>query len=176
MQAASEAAKSGMCSVIGLSSDKVDELCKAASEASGEQVQIANYLCNGNYAVSGAQAAVDKVCEIAKPEFKARMAVKLAVAGAFHTDFMAPAVTKLEEVLASVEVQKPRIPVISNVDAKAHSDPAVIKEILTKQVTAPVQWETIMGDLVAKGFDAAYELGPGKVLAGIMKRVDKKQT
>merc|ERR1719258_282725 len=82
---------------------------------------------------------------------------------------------KLEEVLASVEVKKPRIPVISNVDAKAHSDPAVIKEILTKQVTAPVQWETIMGNLVEKGFDSAYELGPGKVLSGIMKRVDKKK-
>jgi len=175
MQAAAEAAKSGMVSVIGLDKEKVADLCKAASDATGEPLQIANYLCNGNYACSGSMTAVEKAMEIAKPDFGARMAVKLAVAGAFHTDFMAPAVTKLEEVLASVEVKKPRIPVISNVDAKAHSDPAVIKEILTKQVTAPVQWETIMGDLVAKGFDAAYELGPGKVLAGIMKRVDKKQ-
>jgi [acyl-carrier-protein] S-malonyltransferase len=175
MQAAAEAAKSGMVSVIGLDKEKVADLCKAASDATGEPLQIANYLCNGNYACSGSMTAVEKAMEIAKPDFGARMAVKLAVAGAFHTDFMAPAVTKLEEVLASVEVKKPRIPVISNVDAKAHSDPAVIKEILTKQVTAPVQWETIMGDLVAKGFDAAYELGPGKVLSGIMKRVDKKQ-
>jgi len=119
-------------------------------------------------------AAVDKVCEMAKPEFKARMAVKLAVAGAFHTDFMAPAVGRLEEVLKEVEVTKPRIPVISNVDAKAHSDPAVIKDILTKQVTAPVQWETIMTDLVEAGYDAGYELGPGKVLSGIMKRISKK--
>merc|ERR1711990_1119151 len=137
-------------------------------------ISIANYLCNGNYACSGAMPAVEKVMEIAKPEFKARMAVKLAVAGAFHTDFMAPAVTKLEEVLQGVEVVKPRIPVISNVDAKAHSDPAVIKEILTKQVTAPVQWETIMKDLVAAGYETGYELGPGKVLSGIMKRTDKK--
>merc|ERR1719238_1144410 len=174
MQAASEAANSGMCSVIGLSSDKVDELCKAASEQSGKQIGIANYLCNGNYACSGAMEAVEKVIEIAKPEFKARMAVKLAVAGAFHTDFMAPAVSKLEEVLADVEVSKPRIPVISNVDAKAHSDPAVIKSILTQQVTAPVQWETIMNDMVGAGFEKGYELGPGKVLSGIMKRVDKK--
>merc|ERR1740121_931934 len=118
--------------------------------------------------------AVDKVVEIAKPEFKARMAVKLAVAGAFHTDFMAPAVPALEEVLKTVEVKKPRIPVISNVDAKAHSDPAVIKDILTKQVTSPVQLETIMTDLFAKGFERGYELGPGKVLSGIMKRIDKK--
>jgi len=173
MQAASEAASSGMVSVIGLDSDKVAELCAAASEAAGEPIAIANFLCPGNYACSGAASAVEKVVEMAKPEFKARMAVKLAVAGAFHTDFMAPAVAKLEEVLASVEVSKPRIPVVSNVDAKAHSDPEVIKSILTKQVTAPVQWETMMKDLVATGFDAGYELGPGKVLSGIMKRVDK---
>ena len=77
------------------------------------------------------------------------------------------------DVLAEVEVSKPRIPVVSNVDAKAHSDPAVIKSILTKQVTAPVQWETMMKELVSTGYEAGYELGPGKVLAGIMKRVDK---
>merc|ERR1719453_2317554 len=163
-----------MASVIGLDSEKVSDLCAAASEATGESVQIANYLCPGNYACSGSMAAVDKVCEMAKPEFKARMAVKLAVAGAFHTDFMAPAVGRLEEVLKEVEISKPRIPVISNVDAKAHSDPAVIKDILTKQVTAPVQWETIMQEIAAQGIDAGYELGPGAVLAGIMKRVDKK--
>ena len=174
MQAASDAASSGMVSVIGLDSDKVAELCAAAAEASGEKIAIANYLCPGNYAASGAMPAVEKVVEMAKPDFKARMAVKLAVAGAFHTDFMAPAVSKLEKVLSEVEVSKPRIPVISNVDAKAHSDPAVIKDILTKQVTAPVQWETIMTDLNAAGYEAGYELGPGKVLSGIMKRVDKK--
>jgi len=174
MQAASEAATSGMVSVIGLDSDKVGDLCAAASEASGQQIGIANYLCPGNYACSGSMDAVEKVMELAKPEFKARMAVNLAVAGAFHTDFMAPAVASLEKVLAEVEVSKPRIPVISNVDAKAHSDPAIIKDILTKQVTAPVQWETIMKELVAKGYDAGYELGPGKVLSGIMKRIDKK--
>ena len=174
MQEASEAASSGMASVIGLDKEKVAELCAAAAEATGKPIGIANFLCPGNYAVSGAMEAVEKVMEIAKPDFGARMAVKLAVAGAFHTDFMAPAVGTLSEVLATVEVSKPRIPVVSNVDAKAHSDPAVIKDILTKQVTAPVQWETIMTDLNAAGYEAGYELGPGKVLSGIMKRVDKK--
>lgn len=85
MQAASDAVDSGMVSVIGLDSDKVKELCEAASEKSGEKIQIANYLCKGNYAVSGAAKACDVVTEIAKPEFKARMTVRLAVAGAFHT-------------------------------------------------------------------------------------------
>jgi len=173
MQAASEAASSGMVSVIGLKSDQVEALCKAAAEQSGEPVQIANYLCNGNYACSGSTAAVAKVAEIAKPEFKARMAVKLAVAGAFHTDFMKPAVPALEAVLKEATIVKPRIPVISNVDAKTHSDPDVIKQILAKQVTAPVQWESIMQGLIDGGFEKGYELGPGKVLAGIMKRVDK---
>lgn len=85
MQAASDAVDTGMVSVIGLDSAKVKELCAAASEKSGEKIQIANFLCNGNYAVSGASKACDVVAEIAKPDFKARMTVKLAVAGAFHT-------------------------------------------------------------------------------------------
>jgi len=90
MQEAADMVESSMASVIGLSSEKVDEICSKASEETGQPVRIANYLCNGNYAVSGAKEAIDKVMEIAKPEFKARMAVKLAVAGAFHTDFMKP--------------------------------------------------------------------------------------
>jgi [acyl-carrier-protein] S-malonyltransferase len=85
MQAASDAVDTGMVSVIGLDSAVVKELCAAASEKSGEKIQIANYLCKGNYAVSGSSAACDAVTEIAKPDFKARMTVKLAVAGAFHT-------------------------------------------------------------------------------------------
>jgi [acyl-carrier-protein] S-malonyltransferase len=85
MQAASDAVDTGMVSVIGLDSGKVAELCEMASEKSGAKIQIANYLCAGNYAVSGASAACDAVAELAKPEFKARMTVRLAVAGAFHT-------------------------------------------------------------------------------------------
>lgn len=173
MQAASDAVDSGMVSVIGLSKDKVAELCAAASEKSGEKIQIANYLCNGNYAVSGSSKACDVVAEIAKPEFKARMTVKLAVAGAFHTDFMAPAVSALEEVLAEVKISKPRIPVISNVDAKPHSDPDTIKKLLATQVTSPVLWENTMDSVLSKGFERAVELGPGKVTAGILKRFDK---
>jgi [acyl-carrier-protein] S-malonyltransferase len=174
MQAASDAADSGMVSVIGLDKEKVAELCEAATAKSGAKIQIANYLCNGNYAVSGASAACDVVAEIAKPEFKARMTVKLAVAGAFHTEFMAPAVKSLEEVLKTVTITKPRIPVVSNVDASPHSDPDVIKQLLATQVTSPVMWEKSMETLLSKNFGQAYELGPGKVTAGILKRFDKK--
>jgi [acyl-carrier-protein] S-malonyltransferase len=173
MQAASDAVQSGMVSVIGLDKEKVGQLCEMAKEKSGESIQIANYLCNGNYAVSGALKACDVVAELAKPEFKARMTVKLAVAGAFHTDFMAPAVEALEKVLADVEIKKPRIPVISNVDAKPHSDPETIKKLLATQVTSPVLWENTMESMLGNGFEKAYELGPGKVTAGILKRFDK---
>jgi len=173
MQAASDAVESGMVSVIGLDKEKVAELCEAASEKSEEKVQIANYLCKGNYAVSGSLKACDVVAEIAKPEFKARMTVKLAVAGAFHTDFMAPAVSALEDVLDTIEIKKPRIPVISNVDAAPHSDPAEIKKLLATQVTSPVLWENTMDLILGKDFERAVELGPGKVTTGILKRFSK---
>ena len=175
MQAAADATASSMASVIGLSSDKVDELCKAASEqCGGEPVQIANYLCNGNYAVSGSVAAIDKVAEIAKPEFKARMVVKLAVAGAFHTDFMAPAAEALTAGLADTPIETPKIPVISNVDVEPHTDADSIRATLAKQLTSPVQWEKTLTTLLAGGLETSTEVGPGKVIAGIMKRVDKK--
>mmetsp|Transcript_70041 Transcript_70041/g.146028 ORF Transcript_70041/g.146028 Transcript_70041/m.146028 type:complete len:370 (-) Transcript_70041:33-1142(-) len=174
MQAASEAAESGMVSVIGLDTEKVKALCAKASELAGEPIQIANYLCPGNYAVSGAKSACAKVAEIAKPDFKARMTVPLAVAGAFHTDFMGSAVEKLAQVLSEVEVVKPRIPVISNVDAAPHSDPAVIKEILTKQVTSPVMWEKTIAQMMERDYEQGYECGPGKVVAGIVKRINKE--
>jgi [acyl-carrier-protein] S-malonyltransferase len=106
--------------------------------------------------------------------FKARMTVRLAVAGAFHTHFMGPAVEKLEAALAITDLKTPRIPVISNVDAEPHSDPVTIKKILAKQVTSPVQWETTLKTILGKGLQTSYELGPGKVIAGIVKRIDKK--
>jgi [acyl-carrier-protein] S-malonyltransferase len=173
MQAASDAVDTGMVSVIGLDKEKVADLCEMASSTSGSKIQIANFLCSGNYACSGASEAIQVVMERAKPDFKARMTVKLSVAGAFHTAFMEPAVDSLRQVLDAVEIQKPRIPVISNVDAKPHSDPAVIKELLATQVTSPVLWENTMELVLSRGFEQAYELGPGKVTAGILKRFDK---
>eukprot|EP00879_Flechtneria_rotunda_P003738 GHRR01003976.1.p1 GENE.GHRR01003976.1~~GHRR01003976.1.p1 ORF type:complete len:351 (+),score=140.96 GHRR01003976.1:61-1113(+) len=177
MQAAAEAAKSGMVSVIGLNKEKVAALCEAATKEVGEDkaIQIANYLCNGNYAVSGSSEGCEAVERLAKdPQFKARMTVRLAVAGAFHTKYMAPAAEKLQEALNNTTIVAPRIPVISNVDVQPHSDPETIKQILTKQLTSPVQWETTLQTLLNKGLQKSYEVGPGKVIAGIMKRIDKK--
>lgn len=174
MQEASDAAQSAMVSVIGLDAKKVQMLCDAANEEvdAENRVQIANYLCTGNYAVSGGMKGVEAVEAKAK-SFKARMTVRLAVAGAFHTRFMEPAVSRLEAALAATEIRTPRIPVISNVDAQPHSDPATIKKILARQVTSPVQWETTVKTLLGKGLKNSYELGPGKVIAGILKRIDK---
>ncbi|CDY10718.1 BnaA05g12180D [Brassica napus] len=174
MQAAADAAKSAMVSIIGLDSEKVQQLCDAANQEveEADKVQIANFLCPGNYAVSGGLKGIEAVEAKAK-SFKARMTVRLAVAGAFHTSFMEPAVSRLEAALASTEIRSPRIPVISNVDAQPHADPDTIKKILARQVTSPVQWETTVKTLLSKGLKSSYELGPGKVIAGIFKRVDK---
>ncbi|KXZ48432.1 hypothetical protein GPECTOR_28g842 [Gonium pectorale] len=174
MQAAADAQPSSMVSVIGLDSAKVAELCKAATAEAGEDkpVKIANFLCPGNYAVSGSKEGCDAVEKLGK-SFGARMTVRLAVAGAFHTEYMSPAVGKLREALAATTISTPRIPVVSNVDAAPHSDPEVIKDILSRQVTSPVLWENTVKILMEKGMTKSYEIGPGKVIAGIVKRIDK---
>lgn len=177
MQAAADAQPSGMVSVIGLDAEKCNALCAEATEKAGEgSVVVANYLCNGNYACSGSIPGCEAIEEIAKPNYKARMTVRLAVAGAFHTEYMSPAVDSLKEVLATTEFKQPRIPVVSNVDAAPHSDPDTIKDILAKQVTCPVLWENSMKAMQEQGLEQSFELGPGKVVAGIWKRIDKTHT
>eukprot|EP00595_Chromulina_sp_UTEXLB2642_P000416 CAMPEP_0196762278 /NCGR_PEP_ID=MMETSP1095-20130614/1686_1 /TAXON_ID=96789 ORGANISM="Chromulina nebulosa, Strain UTEXLB2642" /NCGR_SAMPLE_ID=MMETSP1095 /ASSEMBLY_ACC=CAM_ASM_000446 /LENGTH=288 /DNA_ID=CAMNT_0042112863 /DNA_START=174 /DNA_END=1040 /DNA_ORIENTATION=+ len=174
MQLAADAVQSGMVAVIGLGIPEVQKICDEAAIKSGEPVTIANYLVDGNYAVSGGSKACEAVKEIA-PTYGARMAVPLAVAGAFHTSFMQPAVSKLKEALSTVTISRPRIPVISNVDAKPHYEESEIKEILARQVTEPVQWETIVSTMVKNPeFVKAYEIGPGTVCRGIVKRYGKK--
>lgn len=174
MQAAADASSSGMVAIIGLDIATVEKICVKAAEMSGKPISIANYLVDGNYAISGAKEACDAAREIA-PEMGARMALQLAVAGAFHTSFMEPAVAKLQKVLAEVNIVAPRLPVISNVDAMPHYDPNEIRDILARQVTNPVQWETIITAMVkAPEFEKAYELGPGTVCRGIVKRFGKK--
>lgn len=170
MQAAANATPSGMVSLLLLDREKVQELCRQASDLG--TIQIANHLCPGNIVVSGAKAACEKIAALA-PDAGGR-AIPLTVAGAFHTAIMRPADEQLALALAHVEICPPRIPVVSNVDAQPHSDPAEIRQILVQQVLNPVLWEDSMRLLLSQGIDKMYEIGPGKVLKGLMKRIDRK--
>jgi [acyl-carrier-protein] S-malonyltransferase len=122
--------------------------------------------------VSGDKAACARIIELA--EAAGAKVVPLTVAGAFHTDLMKPADEQLAAALAAVDLKSPRIPVVSNVDAEAHADPAEIKGLLVRQVLQPVRWESSVRRLLADGFDKFYEVGPGKVLKGLMKRTERK--
>ena len=128
-------------------------------------------MCPGNTVVSGDRAACEKAAALAE---EGGRAIPLSVAGAFHTPIMQSAVEELKAALADVEIQSPRIPVISNVDAQSHSDPAEIKELLIQQVVSPVKWEESIRLLLNDGYEEFYEIGPGKVLTGLMKRISRK--
>jgi [acyl-carrier-protein] S-malonyltransferase len=170
MQAAAEASPSGMMSVIGAEPCQVEKLC-AASRSAG-LMQVANLLCPGNLVVSGAKAACDKLEQLAAGA--GVRTVRLAVAGAFHTRLMKPADDQLATALAEVLMQRPRIPVWSNVDAQPHTDPEEFRHLLVNQVVQPVLWEQTMRNLLAQGVDRFYEIGPGRVLTGLLKRVQRK--
>ena len=171
MQEAADATPSGMVSVLGLEKAAVEDLCERARQ--GDTLRIANLLCPGNIVVSGANAACERLAEMA-PAAGAMKAVPLAVAGAFHTPLMAPAANRLREALADAHFSRPTIPVVSNVDALPHDDPDEIRELLLKQLVSPVRWEDSLRYLLAQGYDQFYEVGPGRVLRGLLKRVDRK--
>jgi [acyl-carrier-protein] S-malonyltransferase len=170
MQEAADATPSGMVSILGLERVEVESLCEKARE--GEILKIANYLCPGNIVISGTLAACERAAEMARRQ-GAMKAVPLAVAGAFHTEIMRPADQRCAEALSQVPMRKPRIPVISNVDALSHDDPEEIRQILVRQVLQPVRWEDSMRNLVQQGFDQFYEVGPGRVLRGLLRRIDR---
>lgn len=170
MQAAADATPSAMVSVVGLEQPQVEELCaKARSEG---LIKLANLLCPGNIVVSGTMAAITALEKHA--ETAGARTIRLAVAGAFHTSLMKPADDILAAALAKVLLQAPRIPVWSNVDAQPHTDPQEIRGLLVRQVVQPVLWEQTLRGLLADGFDRFYEIGPGRVLAGLLKRVQRK--
>jgi [acyl-carrier-protein] S-malonyltransferase len=170
MQVAADATPSGMVSILGLDQSQVEDVC--AKARGGETLEIANLLCPANIVVSGTQAA----CARAEQEGQAMggRTVRLAVAGAFHTNLMKPADEALTAALAQVTIRPPRFPVWSNVDGKPHHNPEEIRQLLVKQVLSPVLWEQTMRNLLAAEFDVFYEIGPGRVLAGLLKRVQRK--
>jgi [acyl-carrier-protein] S-malonyltransferase len=171
MQAASDAMPSGMVSILGLERDQVESVCQQAR--SQGLLQVANLLCPGNIVVSGTNAACEKAAELAD-EMGAMKTVPLPVAGAFHTELMRPADEALAEVLAGIELRRPEILVVSNVDARPHNLPEEIRELLVRQVVTPVLWEDSMRFLIGEGFDQFYEVGPGRVLRGLLRRIDRK--
>jgi [acyl-carrier-protein] S-malonyltransferase len=170
MQAAAEATRSGMVSALLLEPSQVGDVVTEARAAG--RLWIANYLCPGNTVLSGEMAAIDAAEKLI--EAKGGKPVRLAVAGAFHTELMKPADEKLAAALAGVGMQAPRIPVWSNVDAKPHTDPGEIRSLLVRQVLDPVRWEETVRGLLGEGVERFYEIGPGKVLAGLLKRVHRK--
>jgi len=172
MQEAADAQPSGMVSLLGLSLEQVEAICAEARDG-GEVLQVANHLCPGNIVVSGHNAACERAAELAL-KAGAMKAIPLAVAGAFHTPLMSQAIKPLEEALASTRLESPEIMVVSNVDARPHHDPAEIRQLLCRQVVSPVRWEDSMRYLLDQGFDQFYEVGPGRVLRGLLKRIDRK--
>lgn len=170
MQDAADTTPSGMVSMLLLDKEKVEEICQQASEVG--QIQIANMLCPGNIVVSGVNTACEKAAELA--DAAGGRAVPLAVAGAFHTSIMKPADTRLAEALAATDITAPEIPVVSNVDAATHSEPDEIRDLLVRQVISPVLWEDSIRQMIDGGIDEFYEIGPGKVLRGLLKRINRK--
>lgn len=171
MQEAALATPSGMVSILGLDPAAVDEVCERVARYG--RLWKANLLGPGNVVVSGEASALEHVCPIAT-ELGAMKVVPLAVAGAFHSDLMKPADSRLAGVLAETTMHALRIPVYSNVDARARHEPEDLKDSLVRQVLSGVRWEESMRAMLADGFDTFYEVGPGRVLTGLLKRIDRK--
>jgi [acyl-carrier-protein] S-malonyltransferase len=170
MQECAEQRPGAMLAVLGVDRDKLVALCDECR--AGDVLEVANVLCPGNIVASGSKAAVGRL-EAAALAAGAMKCVPLEVAGAFHTALMQPAVERLTAALAAAEFRAPRIPVVSNVDARPHTDPAEIKALLARQVVGVVEWNASMAYILSTGVRSIWEVGPGRVLRGLMKRIDR---
>lgn len=168
MQAACDSTPSTMAAVLGLDDEVVEKICLDTEGI----VVAANYNCPGQLVISGEIKAVEKACA-ALTEAGARRALMLPVGGAFHSPLMEPARERLAQAIANTEIQTPRCPIVQNVSAKPESDPERIKANLIAQLTAPVRWTQSMHTMIEMGATAAIEVGPGKVLQGLFKKVDR---
>ena len=169
MQKACEANPSTMAAILGLDDQIVEEVCKNVEGI----VVAANYNCPGQLVISGENQAIEKACEKLS-EAGARRALRLPVGGAFHSPLMEPAKMELKEAIDNTSFNIPICPIYQNVDAKAVTDPKQIKENLIAQLTAPVRWTQIMQNMISDaGEIEVIEVGPGKVLQGLFKKVDR---
>jgi [acyl-carrier-protein] S-malonyltransferase len=175
MQAAADATEGAMVSIIGLEEEKVQQLCSEAGQ--DEILRAVNFNCPGQIVVSGTKAACKRAAEMAE-KYGAIKAVPLEVAGAFHTEMMAAAAETLSQALQNTQISglsdTSKITTIANIDAEYYTNPEKIREGLTKQLTCPILWQKCMERLLADGIEEFYEIGPGRVLTGLMKRINRK--
>lgn len=173
MQAASDAPPSGMISLLGADLEVAEAIATEAAE--GEVLSVANLLSPGQIVLSGTKTALARVPEMAKAR-GIRRAIPLNVAGAFHSALMAPAAETLVAALAETTINAPRIPVVSNVTGRPMSEPAEIRENLGAQVVKPVQWHQSMQHMIDAGVTEFIEPGPGRVLAGLLRKIDRDKS
>lgn len=172
MQAAAELSEGSMVSIIGLNEQQVRELCKEAAE--GELLLGVNFNCPGQIVISGTKSACKRAEKLAE-KYGAIKAISLAVAGAFHTEMMKSAADSLAHALAETKLNNPaNIQIIANTNAEYYKSASEISEGLQKQLIAPILWQRCMEILLADGVEQFYEIGPGKVLTGLMKRINRK--
>jgi len=169
MQEACEMRPSTMAAVLALPDEKVEELCAEVDDV----VAPANYNCPGQVVISGTVEGVDAACEKMKAA-GAKRALRLKVGGAFHSPLMQPAQEKLSKAIEAAQFQTPVCPVYQNVDGKPHTDPEEIKANLNKQLTAPVRWTYDVQSMIEDGATEFVELGPGAVLQGLVKKINKE--
>lgn len=170
MQKACELQPSTMAAIIGLTDEIVDEVCDSVH---GGIVRAANFNCPGQVVISGEIDAVEQACQLLK-EKGARRALRLNVGGAFHSPLMQPAAESLKEAIMATTFNAPQCPIYQNVNAYPQTDPNAIKQNLIEQLTAPVRWTQTVKNMIADGATEFYEFGPGDVLKGLIRKIDKE--
>lgn len=174
MQKACEAAPSTMAAIIGLSDEKIEEIC-AGINKDGHVVVPANYNNPGQLVISGNKEAIAEACEAMKAA-GAKRALPLPVGGAFHSPLMQPAKDELQAAIEATTFSEPKCPIYQNVDAQAHTNPEEIKQNLIAQLTAPVKWTYEVQNMIAAGATEFTECGPGKALQGMIVKIDRSVT
>jgi len=171
MQSAVPVGTGGMAAILGLDDAAVIQVCKEVSIALGSIVEAVNFNAPGQVVIAGASDAVTKACELLKAA-GAKRALPLPVSAPFHSSLLRPASEKLKTYLANIEFNVPTIPVINNVDVQILSDPQAIKDALVRQAAKPVRWQETIQAMAQQGITQVVECGPGKVLAGLTKRIN----
>ena len=170
MQEAVPVGEGAMAAVLGMEREQVEKICEEVS--SGDVLCPANFNCPGQIVIAGHSKAVERAIERIKQE--AKKAVPLPVSAPFHSPLMKPAAERLERALEEISISDLKIPVVTNVEAEINSSKERVKGLLVAQVSSPVRWEESMRKMIEKGIEQVVEIGPGKVLSGLMKRIDNR--